>query len=271
MEVSKIKHKLIISLGVEGDQQIKQVIKNLNTCNAFNKEVYSIVPFSQNIATKHLNIQQLRKDQPLTTKTILTVVRSKIAEIPQKTNNVKLQIAFVGHYNSIDKQEYFSALNATQTPELQREIIQTIPVVYLNQISSIEFKYYVCFAYRTLRKHYTQMQDDFVKTKKIYKSLQITVKASSEAIIANPVFFNVRKGLKPEANKYRSKYTNKVIPKEYKASEEWLSKVSCLNRRVIANITPPDFIPKYLKTSENVERLASLFVSSNNSWRILRF
>ena len=270
MEINSIKHKLIISLGLEGDQQIKQVIQNLTTCNAFNKEVYSVVPLSSQLATKALDINQLRENQLLTTKTILTAVKSKFTETV-KDNNAEMKIAFVGHYNSIDQQEYFGALNAVQIPELQREIIQTLPVKYLNQISSIEFKYYVCFSFLTLRKYYKQMQDSFVDVRNSYESLQIAVRAAPVAVIPNPVFFNVRKELKPEANKYKSKYTNKVIPKEYKASKEWLSKVSCLNRRIIVNSITHGFIPSNLKTSENVAELASLFTTSNNLWRTLSF
>ncbi len=266
-----IKYKLIVSLGLEGDQQIKQVVQNLTICNAFNKEVYSVVPLSSHSATKSLNIQQLREQQKLTAKTISTVVKSKLAETAKDTDNVEMKIAFVGHYNSIDKQEYFGALHVAQTPTLQREIIQSLPTEYLQQLNKIEFKYYVCFAFGSLKEYSTQMQEDFTGINNLYQSLQITVKASPEAIVPNPVFFNVRKGLKPEVNKHKSKYVNKVIPKEYKASEEWLSKVSCLNRRVIANSIPHDFKPKNLKTSEKVEQLASLFTNSDNLWRTLRF
>lgn len=174
----------------------------------------------------------------------------------------------IGHrYKNPDGTDYFGAVDSTNIPSLQHDITS---LLHHNGFEGkIVFKYYVCSAAARLcemRDRMHELQAQYVDQT---RTQTITVKSSPCEIVPNPLFENIRMGLRPEANKYKGKYQNKAIPSEHRLSTDEMQRLEPLNRRVLACEMPQEFKASNLKSTASSIDVADKFKDSQkrNVWK----
>lgn len=206
MKKDKFDLNLIIVLGTRGDTEINNVIKNLSIYP--NQDNYVLYPFG---TAKEKSAENLRRE-PETTEEVITS-KAKEMDLSNYTDTKSLKISFIGHRGNLKPEEIdcFGVMQAENMPQLQSDIINIVK----NKISNLEkvqCKYYVCNGLNKINDLLPEFKE------KTPKNLNVSIKASANEIVPNPIFLNLKTGLKPEYNNKQNKLENS-LPQEYQISQ----------------------------------------------------
>lgn len=206
----------------------------------------------------------LRSEPNITEETIL----SKLAEMDLSlfTTAKHVRVSFIGHRGTLksDEVDCFGSIQAQNMPRLQANIVKILEDKF-PKLEKVNLKYYVCNALNKINDLLPIFEDEMLK--KLDRSIDVSMKASKAEVVPNPIYLNLKTGLRPEFNNKQHKL-EQSLPQEYQIPQSRLSELEHLNKRVIARGIPQSFKASNLKTLDDIENINKEFSERKNSWEV---